>query len=147
MLYSTHIEIWKFTNLMRKQKKKHQNARSTDKKLKPRVWCSLFHFFHVVCKISHFNTWTAKHLAQASCTKFTVRFFREKSTEFKPFLQCCFECWEQIMYFDLKNSCIYCSLLYLKKFNGRCTCCLMFCVNKQTKKHLHRILLSILKKE
>ena len=29
-------------------------------------------FFHVVCKISHFNKWTAKHLVQASCTELTL---------------------------------------------------------------------------
>ena len=35
-----------------KQNKKHQNAKSIDEKLKTtRDCCSLFHFFHVVCKI------------------------------------------------------------------------------------------------
>ena len=29
-------------------------------------------FFHVVCKISNFNKWTAKHLTQASCTELTL---------------------------------------------------------------------------
>ena len=29
-------------------------------------------FFHVVCKISNFDMWTAKHLAQASCTELTL---------------------------------------------------------------------------
>ena len=29
-------------------------------------------FFHVVCKVSNFNKWTAKHLAQASCTELTL---------------------------------------------------------------------------
>ena len=42
------------------------------KNWKLRVWCSLFHFFHVICKISNFNMWTAKHLAQASCTGLTL---------------------------------------------------------------------------
>ena len=32
-------------------------------------------FFHVVCKISNFNMWTTKHLAQASCTELTLNFF------------------------------------------------------------------------
>ena len=36
------------------------------KKWKLRVWCS---FFHVTCIISN---WTAKHLAQAFCTKLTL---------------------------------------------------------------------------
>ena len=35
--------------------------------------CDVFCFvFHVVCKISNFNKWTAKHLAQASCTELTL---------------------------------------------------------------------------
>ena len=29
-------------------------------------------FFHVTCKISNFNMWTTKHLAQASCTELTL---------------------------------------------------------------------------
>ena len=29
-------------------------------------------FFHVVCEISNFNTWTAKHLDQASCNELTL---------------------------------------------------------------------------
>ena len=29
-------------------------------------------FFHVVYKISNFNKWTAKHLAQTSCTELTL---------------------------------------------------------------------------
>ena len=29
-------------------------------------------FLHKVCKISNFDMWTAKHLAQASCTELTV---------------------------------------------------------------------------
>ena len=30
-------------------------------------------FFDVICKISNFNMWTGKHLAQASCTEMTFR--------------------------------------------------------------------------
>ena len=45
------------------------------KNWKLKVWCSLFHFFHVICKISNFNMWTAKHLAQASCTELTLPVF------------------------------------------------------------------------
>ena len=29
-------------------------------------------FFHLVCKISNFNKWTAKHSAKASCTELTL---------------------------------------------------------------------------
>ena len=53
--------------------KKHQNARSIDKKLKTKS--SLFNFLHLNCKISNFNMWTAKRLAQASCTDFTLKYF------------------------------------------------------------------------
>ena len=40
------------------------------KNWKLRVWCSLFNFFHVICK--NFDMWTTKHLAQASCTKLAL---------------------------------------------------------------------------
>ena len=42
---------------------------------KSKIWhfdVFLFCFFHVVCKISNFDMWTSKHLAQASCTEFTL---------------------------------------------------------------------------
>ena len=42
------------------------------KNWKRRVWCSLFNFFHVICKISNFNMWTTKHLVQASWTELTL---------------------------------------------------------------------------
>ena len=42
------------------------------KNWKLRVWCSLFHFFHVICKISNFNIWSAKNLVQASCPELTL---------------------------------------------------------------------------
>ena len=72
MLCGSFIKIWNLANQMKKQKKKHQNAKSIGEKLKTKVWCSLFHFFHVICKISNSNMWTAKHLAQASCTELTL---------------------------------------------------------------------------
>ena len=61
MLCGSHIKIWNLGNHMK-----------NIKNWKLRVWCSLFHFFHVICKISNFNIWTAKHLAQASCTELTL---------------------------------------------------------------------------
>ena len=36
--------------------------------------------FHVVCKISNFNMWTATNLAQASCTELTLHSSREAKT-------------------------------------------------------------------
>ena len=48
--------------------KKHQNAKSIGEKLKTKD-----HFFHVICKILHFNMWTPKYLAQASCTELTLK--------------------------------------------------------------------------
>ena len=41
------------------------------KNWKLRVWRPLLDFFHVICKISNFDIWTGKHLAQAS-TELTV---------------------------------------------------------------------------
>ena len=49
------------------------------------VWGSLFHFFHVICKISNVNMCTAKHLAWASCTELTL--YSMKTVRWmKPFL-------------------------------------------------------------
>ena len=55
---------------MKKQNKKHQNARTIGEKRKTDVLWLVF--FCVICKISNFNTWTAKHFSQASCTEFTL---------------------------------------------------------------------------
>ena len=72
MLCGSGIKIWNLASHMKnKTKAPIQKARSIDDKLKLRVWPSLF---HVICKISNFNMWTAKHLAQASCPELTLHF-------------------------------------------------------------------------
>ena len=71
MLWGSHIKIWNLANHLKKKPIKMLNLLMINWKL--RVWCSLFHFFHVICKISIFNMWTAKHLAQGSCTEFTLQ--------------------------------------------------------------------------
>ena len=40
-------------------------------------------FFHVICKISNFNTWTAKHLAQASWNELTLPQIEPNSTSWQ----------------------------------------------------------------
>ena len=58
---------------MKKQNKKHPNARSIGEKLKTKsLMFFVSFFFHVICKMSNFNMRTAKHLAQASCTELTL---------------------------------------------------------------------------
>ena len=54
---------------MKKQNKKHQNAKCIGKKLKSK---GLLFLVSLVCKISNFNMWTTKHLAQASYTELTL---------------------------------------------------------------------------
>ena len=71
MLCSSHIKIWNFANHMKKQNKKHENTRFIDEKLKNKSLVFFVSFFHVICKISNFDMWTAKHLAQASYTELT----------------------------------------------------------------------------
>ena len=56
----------------KKQNKKHQNARLIDEKLKTKSLMLFVSFFHVIFKISNFNMWTQKHLAQASCAELTL---------------------------------------------------------------------------
>ena len=48
-----------------------------------------FHFFHLICKVSNFNMWTAYHLAQASCTEFALEI---KVQEEHPFCDFWFQC-------------------------------------------------------
>ena len=70
------VHILKFEILpttWKKQNKKHQNARSIDEKLQTKSLMFFVSFFYVICKISNFNMWTAKHLVQASCTELTLR--------------------------------------------------------------------------
>ena len=45
------------------------------KNWKLRVWCSLFHFFHVICKI--FDMRTTNHLVQPSCTELTLTYISD----------------------------------------------------------------------
>ena len=54
-----------------KQKIKHQNARFSVEKLKYKSLMFFVSVFHVICKISNFNMWTAMYLTQASCTELT----------------------------------------------------------------------------
>jgi len=66
-----------------KRKKPQNNIFIDQKNWKLRVWCYFFHFFHVICKISNFNMWTAKHLAQVSCTELTLT-QKKKHFTFQP---------------------------------------------------------------
>ena len=70
--FAAHLSKFEILQTKWKKNKKHQNAKSIGEKLKTKVWCSLFHFFHVIYKILNSNMWTAKHLAQASCTELTL---------------------------------------------------------------------------
>jgi hypothetical protein len=72
MLCGSQIRIWNLANHMKKQKKNIKMLELLVKNWKLRVWCFWFHFFHVICKTSYFNMWTAKHLVQASCTELTL---------------------------------------------------------------------------
>ena len=72
------VHLIKFKILQTTWKNKTKNIKMLNllvKNWKLRVWCSLLHFFHVICKISNSNMWAAKHLAQASCTELTLQFF------------------------------------------------------------------------
>ena len=69
------VHLSKYEILQTTWKSKTNNIKLLNRLVKNeklRVWCSLFHFFHVICKVSNFNMWTVKHLAQASCTELTL---------------------------------------------------------------------------
>ena len=72
----------KFEILQTTWKNKTKSIKMLDllvKNWKLRVWCSLFHFLHVICKILNFNMWTAEHLAQASCSELTFKWVKPYS--------------------------------------------------------------------
>ena len=71
MLLDSHIKIWSLENHMKKWNEAHQTYSF---QFFTNIFSILmFLFFYVVCKISNFKMWTAKHLAQASCSELTLR--------------------------------------------------------------------------
>ena len=74
MLCGSLNKIWNLVNHMKKQNKKHHNAKYIGEKLKTKGLMILISFY-VICKISNFNMWTTKHLAQGSCTELTLKIY------------------------------------------------------------------------
>ena len=74
MLCSSYNEICNLANHMKKWNKEHQTFSFQFFTNRFSILMFLVLFFHLVCKISNFNMWTAKHLAQASCTELTLQF-------------------------------------------------------------------------
>ena len=69
--FAVHLSKFEIVQTTWKKNKKHQSAKSIGEKLKTK--CLMFIVsFSVICKISNSNMWTAKHLAQASCTELTL---------------------------------------------------------------------------
>ena len=68
----SHIKIWNLANHLKEMKQKHQTLSFQFFINKSNILMFFVLFFHVVCKISNFYMWTAKHLAQASCTELTL---------------------------------------------------------------------------
>ena len=67
ILCGSHIKIWNLANHTKNKTKSIKMLDLLMKNWKLRVRYSLFHFFHVICKM-----WTAMHLPQASCTELTL---------------------------------------------------------------------------
>ena len=63
--YVLELEILRTT-----WKNKTKNIKMLD--LFVKNWKLRFYFFHAICKISNFDTWTAKPLALTSCTELTL---------------------------------------------------------------------------
>ena len=73
---AVHISKFEILQTTWKNKTKTKNIKILDllmRNWKLIVWCSLFHLFHVICKISNFNLWTARHLVQASSIELTLK--------------------------------------------------------------------------
>ena len=72
MVCCSHIKIWNISNHMKQMKKKNQTLSFQFFINKSNILMFFVSLFHVVCKISNFDTWTTKHLAQPSCTELTL---------------------------------------------------------------------------
>ena len=69
-----HIKIWNLAN--HRKKKWNEELQTLNFQFfinKSSILICFVLFFHVICKISSFNMWTAKHLGQASCTELTLK--------------------------------------------------------------------------
>ena len=73
MLCGSRIKIWNLAYHIKKQNKKYQNAKSIGEKLKTKSLVFFVSFFSCDLRISNFDTWSTKHLAQASCTELTLK--------------------------------------------------------------------------
>ena len=73
MLSGSYIKIWNLGNHMKKWSKEHQTLSFQFFINTSSILMLFVSSFHVVCKISKFNMWTAKHLALASCTELTLK--------------------------------------------------------------------------
>ena len=77
MLWGWCIKVWNLATTWKNKTKNIKMRQMLVKNSKLRVWCSLFNFFHVICKISNFNMWTAKHLSKSSCTELTLCYLKD----------------------------------------------------------------------
>ena len=72
------VHILKFEILQTTWKNKTKNIKMLNLLVKNFGLMFFVSFFHMICKISNLNMWTAKHLEQASCTEsldLTFRYF------------------------------------------------------------------------
>ena len=77
MLWGSLIKIWNLAKHLRNKTMNIKMLKSIGKKLKATGLKGLIlfvSFFHMICKITNFDIWTAKHLAEASCTELTWLF-------------------------------------------------------------------------
>ena len=73
MLCGSHIKIWNLANHMKKMKQRTSDSYSFQFFInKSSILICYVLIFPMVCKISNFNMWTARHLVQASCTELTL---------------------------------------------------------------------------
>ena len=68
MLCGSHIKIWNLANEMKIIKQRSSTHSFQFFTNRSSILKFFVLFFHVVCKISNLNMWTAKHLTQGSCS-------------------------------------------------------------------------------
>ena len=95
----------KYSSLLQNENSGHQTLRFQFFINTISIWNLFVLFFHVVCKISNFDMWTANHLTQVSCTELTLHeawnsiFVHEQFVIFSHFVieMCKFSEWTALL--------------------------------------------------
>ena len=105
----------------------------------------MVHSFHVISKISNINMWTAKHLAQASCTELTLKEIMVKFLQRLPLqLPSTWSAhFEFVFFFFLEKICHFIDGLQHSPFYRWKSRCCFFFNDSYTNHYFMRIMFSL----